>query len=119
IAQLMQVFLDADVQVFGGQAGINFLDVLDAGGVGIIPGCEATRILVEIWNQYEMKDHKSLGRELFNLILPMFVFEMQTLDQFILCTKHALFQAGLLSNPAARIGSRLSSLSKEILTRHL
>ena len=119
IVGLRQVFENSDVQVFGGQAGINFIDVLDAGGVGIIPGCEATRLLVEIWNQHESNNDKSLARELFRSILPMFVFEMQTLGQFILCTKQALFRQGLLSDSKARIESRLSPLSNKILTRHL
>jgi len=119
IVELRQVFDGSDIKVFGGQAGINFIDVLEAGGAGIIPGCEATRLLVEIWNQYELSDDKTSARELFRTILPMFVFEMQTLGQFILCTKQALFRQGLLSDAKARIEARLSPISNKILNRHL
>ena len=119
ITRLRQAFENSDLHVFGGQAGINFLDALEAGASGIIPGCEATRVLVEIWNQHEVKNNKPLARDLFRSILPMLVFEMQTLDQFILCTKQALFRNGLLSSPKARVESQLSLISKRILDRHL
>ncbi len=119
VFELRNVFKNSAVQVFGGQAGINFLDVLDAGGVGIIPSCEATRMLVEIWNQYVTNDDKSVAREIFNSILPLIVFEMQTLDHLIVCTKLALFRQGLLSDSTTRIKAHLSPLACTVLHRHL
>jgi dihydrodipicolinate synthase/N-acetylneuraminate lyase len=119
VVKLREALGRAPVNVFGGQAGVNLIDALEAGATGAIPGCEVSRLLVEVWNQHQLLNQPLLARELFKAVLPMLVFEMQTLEHFILCTKLALFRKGLLSGPRTRLAAQLSPLSVTILDRHL
>ena len=77
IFSLKQSFSRGNIGIFGGQAAVGFFELLESGGTGTIPGCEATSILVKIWDEYEINKDKAM--EIFNKVLPFFVFEMQSL----------------------------------------
>jgi 4-hydroxy-tetrahydrodipicolinate synthase len=118
IFNLKQTFSNVDIGIFGGQAAVGFFELLESGGTGTIPGCEATSILVAIWDEYEVNKDKEKAMEIFHKVLPFFVFEMQSLEMFIKCTKTVLFKKGLISSNETRFDLELSPVAKSILERH-
>ena len=119
IYDLKQVFSQRNIGLFGGQAAVGFFELLESGGTGTIPGCEATSILVRIWDDYVIKKDNNKAKEIFEKVLPFFVFEMQSLQMFIKCTKTVLFRKGLLSSNETRSDFKLSPIAESILDRHI
>ena len=58
----------------GGQGGRFLFDEVARGGCGTMPACQATDVLVDIWNLIEAND-LSRARSLFNRLLPLLNFE--------------------------------------------
>lgn len=119
IYDLKQIFSQHNIGLFGGQAAVGFFELLESGGTGTIPGCEATSILVRIWDEYVIKKDNNKAMEIFEKVLPFFVFEMQSLEMFIKCTKTVLFRKGLLSSNETRNDFKLSPIAQSILDRHI
>jgi len=119
IYDLKQVFAQRNIGLFGGQAAVGFFELLESGGTGTIPGCEATSILVRIWDEYVIKKDNNKALEIFEKVLPFFVFEMQSLEMFIKCTKTVLLRKGLLSSNETRNDFKLSPIAQSILDRHI
>jgi len=119
IFNLKQTFSKEDIGIFGGQAAVGFLELLESGGTGTIPGCEATSILVRIWDEYHLNVNKKKAMEIFYKVLPFFVFEMQSLEMFIKCTKTVLFQKGLITSNNTRFDLELSPVAHSILDRNI
>ena len=119
IYDLKQIFSQRNIGLFGGQAAVGFFELLESGGTGTIPGCEATSILVRIWDEYVIKKDNNKAMEIFEKVLPFFVFEMQSLEMFIKCTKTVLFRKGLLSSNETRNDFKLSPIAQSILDRHI
>jgi 4-hydroxy-tetrahydrodipicolinate synthase len=119
IYDLKQIFAQRDIGLFGGQAAVGFFELLESGGTGTIPGCEATLILVRIWDEYVIKKDNNKAMEIFEKVLPFFVFEMQSLEMFIKCTKTVLLRKGLLSSNETRNDFKLSPIAQSILDRHI
>ena len=118
IYSLKQIFDKRGVGIFGGQAAVGFFELLESGGAGTIPGCEATSILVRIWDEYIINKDKNRAMEVFNTVLPFFVFEMQSLNMFIKCTKMVLFRKGLISSDKTRFEQELSPTALSIFDGH-
>lgn len=104
--------------VFGGNTGLYFWDLLEAGGTGMIPGCEVSAQLVKVYEAYQKGDRLK-ARKVFHSLLPLFVFEIQTLDFFVACTKEILCQRGIITCSAVRGKSPLCSISKQLLGQHI
>lgn len=119
IYDLKQIFAQRNIGLFGGQAAVGFFELLESGGTGTIPGCEATSILVRIWDEYVIKKDNNKALEIFEKVLPFFVFEMQSLEMFIKCTKTVLLRKGLLSSNETRNDFKLSPIAQSILDRHI
>lgn len=103
--------------IFGGQAGLHAIDVLDAGAAGLIPGCESARELVELARAYRSGDRESAVR-LQHRLLPLLSFMFQSLPFYLQCTKTLLWARGLISSPTTRIDGALSDWSRNALDRH-
>ena len=118
IFNLKQTFSNGNIGIFGGQAAVGFYELLESGGIGTIPGCEATSILVKIWDEFKVNKDKEKAMEIFHKVLPFFIFEMQSLEMFIKCTKTILHQKGIISSNETRFEMGLSPVAQSILERH-
>jgi dihydrodipicolinate synthase/N-acetylneuraminate lyase len=105
------------VGVFGGACGLHYLDVLDAGAVGMIPGCEAPAEFVRIYDAYKAGRRDEAARR-FARLQPLLVFESQTLDIFIASSKAILKSRGIIRSDALRAPNPLSARSRRVLMRH-
>jgi 2-keto-3-deoxy-L-arabinonate dehydratase len=105
------------VRVFGGACGLHYLDVLDAGAGGMIPGCEAPAEFVGIYNAYRAGRRDEAARR-FARLQPLLVFEAQTLDIFIASSKAILKSRGIIGSDALRSPNPLDAGSRRLLMRH-
>ncbi len=105
------------VRVFGGASGLHYLDVLDAGAAGMIPGCEAPAQFVGIYNAF-VAGHRDEAAQLFARLQPLLVFEAQTLDIFIASSKAILKSRGIIRSDALRSPNPLDAGSRKVLMRH-
>ncbi|HXJ42762.1 MAG TPA: dihydrodipicolinate synthase family protein [Bryobacteraceae bacterium] len=105
------------VSVFGGACGLHYLDVLDAGAAGMIPGCEAPVQFVGIYEAYRAGRRDEAARR-FARLQPLLVFEAQTLDIFIASSKAILKSRGIIKSDALRAPTPLSAGSRRVLMRH-
>ena len=118
IFDLKNTFHHRKIGLFGGQAAVGFFELLESGGTGTIPGCEATSILIRIWDEFKINKNEKKALEIFEKVLPFFVFEMQSLNMFIKCTKMVLFRKGIISSDETRVDQELSPTAQSIFNRH-
>ena len=91
IARLMME-TEGALDVFNGRDGIEMIDSIRAGAVGIIPGGEAFDVLARIF------DHMASGTEegmkkaerLYAKVLPLLIFLMESMDTFLVYGKPVL-----------------------------
>jgi 4-hydroxy-tetrahydrodipicolinate synthase len=104
--------------VFGGHGGLYFLEALEAGADGLIPGCEQPQNFQQIYASWESGDREAARRQ-FERILPLLVWQFQSLDLYIACVKTVLHAQGLLKHSSLRGKSwPLSEAARQILLRH-
>lgn len=80
--------------VYGGNGGMYLLDCLRAGAQGIMPGVDTVDIQVAIANA-ERSGSSAEADELFARLLPLLVYEMQSMDHYNACAKHVLRRRGI------------------------
>jgi dihydrodipicolinate synthase/N-acetylneuraminate lyase len=98
--------------------GLHYLDVLDAGAVGMIPGCEAPAEFVGIYDAYVAGRRDEAARR-FARLQPLLVFEAQTLDIFIASSKAILKSRGIIRSDALRAPNPLGPASRRLLMQHV
>ena len=105
------------IHVFAGHGALHYLDALEAGAHGIIPGCELPGAYVRIF-----EDHRagrvSEARALFARVLPLVVSQFQTLDLFIAASKTLLVERGVIERADTRSGATISPLARRLLLEH-
>ncbi|HEX3805809.1 MAG TPA: dihydrodipicolinate synthase family protein [Gaiellaceae bacterium] len=106
-----------DVAVFGGHGALYYLDVLDAGATGMIPGCELAAAYARIFDLHQAGERDAAQR-LFTQVLPLIVAQFQSLDYFIAATKLVLADRGLIERADVRRGAAISELGRKLLLRH-
>lgn len=106
-----------DVSVFGGHGALYFLDALDAGATGMIPGCELAASYARLFELHQAGE-KDAARQLFAHLLPLVVAQFQSLGYFVAGTKTVLAARGLISRPDVRDGAQLSELGRTLLLGH-
>jgi 4-hydroxy-tetrahydrodipicolinate synthase len=91
VARLLEE-VEGEVDVFNGRDGIEMLDSMRAGAVGIIPGGEAFDVLARAF------DHMAAGTEqgvaeaerLYAKVLPLLIMLMESMDTFLVYGKPVL-----------------------------
>ena len=101
--------------IFGGHGGLYFLEVLEVGAHGLIPGCAQPELFQRIFATWTRGDKES-ARAAFHEALPLLVWQFQSLDCFIASEKTLLHAQGLTKHPSLR-GREwpMGSASKRIL----
>ena len=113
IARLMAE-VEGALDIFNGRDGIEMIDSIRAGAVGIIPGGEAFDVLARVF------DHMAGGTEegmkeaerLYAKVLPLLMFLMESMDTFLVYGKPVLghrlgiaeIQPRIPSTPASAFG---------------
>lgn len=100
--------------IFGGLNGHFFLEELQRGARGTMPGSDLMPMFVNVWNLYESGRHKEARAE-FNRHLPLIRFELQP-GLGVSAMKHNLKAAGIIQHTTVRPPTRsLDSIAVEEL----
>jgi 4-hydroxy-tetrahydrodipicolinate synthase len=110
---------DGELALWGGDAGVHLLDCLRCGAAGVMPGVEVIDLLAEV-RELEWAGRADEADARMRALLPLLVYEMQSLPHYVACAKYVLRRRGHPVRSAVRIaGGRLSERSEELLERHL
>ncbi len=76
---------EGKLAVFNGRAGLELTDNLRAGCAGMIPGSETADVQKQIFDLMNSGEpsQRAQGEELYRLLLPVVVFMMQSLENFL------------------------------------
>lgn len=100
-ASVLHDISQGNIQTFVGYAGVQMVDVLDRGSVGIQPGCSFTEIYVELFRLYKNNDMHAF-RSLFERLLPYISYWMQSVELIIKVEKVILQKRGIISSDYCR-----------------
>jgi 4-hydroxy-tetrahydrodipicolinate synthase len=90
IGQLRDILGD-EIDIFNGCGGIDMIDSLRAGAVGIIPGGECFDVLAAIFRDVSTEGgDQERATHRYASVLPMLVFLMGSMDTFLVYGKHVL-----------------------------
>jgi 4-hydroxy-tetrahydrodipicolinate synthase len=107
------------IPLWAGDGGRHLLDAFRAGAIGAIPGVEVVDRLVAV-AELEAAGAGSLADDLFTSLLPLLVFELESLARYAASAKHVLVRRGLLELAATRLaGASLDPTSRRLLDLHL
>jgi 4-hydroxy-tetrahydrodipicolinate synthase len=106
ISQLMED-TEGAFDIFGGIAGIQFPDSLRAGCVGMIPAVDLFDPQVRIYDLWRQGTPEAFAQaeEIHRELLPLIVFMMSSVENFIAYGKHLAAQRLGLTNGSARAPS--------------
>jgi 4-hydroxy-tetrahydrodipicolinate synthase len=117
IGDMVDALAGTGLPVFGGNGGLHAIDAFDSGAEGMIPGCESPVALVALYKTYASGD-RATTVALYERLLPLIAFQLQTLDFYIACNKALLCARGIIRSAAMRDYPLLSQRSLEALFRY-
>lgn len=89
------------LRIFGGHGGLYLMDVLDAGGAGLIPGADTTAPLARAWRAWTGGDRAAAFAE-YTRLLPLVVYQAQSLGLLIGGHKAILRARGVIATEVGR-----------------
>jgi 4-hydroxy-tetrahydrodipicolinate synthase len=124
IARLVEQ-VEGTLDVFNGRDGIEMIDSIRAGAVGIIPGAEVADLLARVFDFVDAgtPDSAQKAQQLYERLLPLLVVLMETMDTFLVYGKFVLaHRFGIAETdtriphtPASRFGLELMRRYSEAL----
>jgi 2-keto-3-deoxy-L-arabinonate dehydratase len=100
----LQISADSQLVCFGGLNGHFFLEELQRGARGTMPGSDMMAMFVQVWSYYETGRMKEARAE-FNRHLPLIRFELQP-GLGVSAMKHNLKAAGIIKHCTVRPPTR-------------
>jgi len=85
------------VGVLIGYAGLQMIEALDRGAVGVIPGASISNHYLEVWERYEAGDREGARRK-HAAMLPLIAHIVQDIEGFIHYEKRMLADMGLIDS---------------------
>jgi 2-keto-3-deoxy-L-arabinonate dehydratase len=111
--------LKPDAVVLNGYAGLYMMDMLTAGGRGVMPGCSFTEIYVEIYRRWKRGDSDK-ATELHSALLKYIQLWMSNCEYIIQVEKTILFRKKIIRSPYCRApGFPLTTLDEETIDTFL
>lgn len=100
-----------------GYGGVQMLDALARGAVGVQPGCSFTELYLAVWERYEREDHAGAG-ELHRRMLPYLSYWMQDVSLIVAAEKRIAQRRGMIDSDVCRAPTReLDSHEREMVER--
>ena len=100
ITRLRREFGDR-IGVIAGWGGLEWLDALDRGAVGCMPGADVGPRLGEVYAAHRAGESAS-AQSIFESALPLIGFSSLCLDRFVIVAKTALARRGVISTASVR-----------------
>lgn len=89
------------VGVLVGYAGLQMIEALDRGAVGVIPGASLSGYYLDIWDRYQSGDRTGAQRK-HSELLPLINHIVQDIEGFIHYEKRMLASEGVISSTQTR-----------------
>lgn len=89
-----------------GYAGVQLIDALRRGAVGVQPGCSFSEIYLEIWQRWK-SDNQAGAIELHRQLLPYISYWMQGVELLVAAEKSISFKRGLIAADRCRTPMRV------------
>ena len=89
------------VGVLVGYAGLQMIEALDRGAIGVIPGASISDHYLEVWDRYQAGDRDG-AREKHAELLPLITHVVQDIEGFIHYEKRMLASQGTIDSTRAR-----------------
>lgn len=89
------------VGVLVGYAGLQMIEALDRGAVGVIPGASISDHYLKVWDRYQAGDREG-ARKKYAELLPLINHLVQDIEGFIHYEKRMLAAKGLIDSTRAR-----------------
>jgi 4-hydroxy-tetrahydrodipicolinate synthase len=102
----------AGIAVVAGWGGIDYVDAMRRGAIGVMPGCDLAPALARIHELGVSGQWVAAQRE-YAQILPLLAYESQSLELLIVGAKLALHRAGVLPSPRMRQASDVGAVHAE------
>jgi 4-hydroxy-tetrahydrodipicolinate synthase len=123
IARLVEQ-VEGTLDVFNGRDGIEMIDSIRAGAVGIIPGAEVADLLARVFDFVDAGSEAE-AQQLYERLLPLLVVLMETMDTFLVYGKFVLAHrfgiretdTRIPHTPASKFGLELMRRYSEALGR--
>jgi 4-hydroxy-tetrahydrodipicolinate synthase len=113
--------LEGTVDIFNGRGGIEMVDSLRAGAVGIIPGGESFDVLMRIFEAAGRRtpDGEAEADRLYSSILPLLVMLMDSMECFLLYGKSVLGKRLGITDTSPRVPHGLATpFGLDLVRRH-
>jgi 2-keto-3-deoxy-L-arabinonate dehydratase len=95
----------AGIEIIAGWGGLGYLEQVERGAVGCMPGCDMGPAIATIDRAARTGDIDA-ARSLYRKILPLLSFETPSLDLLLLGAKHHLVRQAIFSSAALREPAR-------------
>ncbi|WP_129667924.1 dihydrodipicolinate synthase family protein [Phytoactinopolyspora endophytica] len=94
-----------------GHAGVQMLDALARGAVGVQPGCSFTELYLAVWERRRLGEHDA-ARDLHTRMLPYLSYWMQDVGLIVAAEKLIAQRRGLVDTETCRQPARLLDRSE-------
>jgi 4-hydroxy-tetrahydrodipicolinate synthase len=100
---LLSVFRERapHLKLLVGYGGVQMLDGLRRGAVGVQPGCSFVELYIEIWRRFRADDIAGAS-DLHTRLLPFLSYWMQSVELIIAAEKLISVHRGLIADPYCR-----------------
>jgi dihydrodipicolinate synthase/N-acetylneuraminate lyase len=95
-----------------GYAGVQLIDALRRGAVGVQPGCSFPEIYLNIWSAWQ-EGRRSDSVDLHQRVLPYISYWMQSVELIISAEKRISFLRGLIRSDHCRAPMRILDVEEE------
>jgi dihydrodipicolinate synthase/N-acetylneuraminate lyase len=89
------------IEVIAGWGGLEWLDALERGACGCMPGADVGPRLGEVYTAYRAGEIDR-ARSTFDSVRPLIEFSSHSLDRFVIVAKTALARKGVIASAAVR-----------------
>lgn len=103
-------------RLFVGRGGMNLVDELRAGAVGIIPGVETMDRTPRIYDDF-VAGRESAAEESYREILPTLVFLERSINHFVTCSREIMARRMGVSEIHHRLAKEITPFSRETIAR--
>lgn len=88
-----------------GYGGVQMLDALSRGAVGVQPGCSFTELYLAVWDRFESGDRAG-ARDLHRRMLPYLTYWMQDVSLIVAAEKRIAHRRGMIDSDLCRAPAR-------------
>jgi 4-hydroxy-tetrahydrodipicolinate synthase len=85
------------VDIMVGYAGIQMIESMDRGAVGVIPGCSLSDIYLDIYECHR-QGRRTEAISIHNDLLPLLTYMVQDIEMFIHLEKRLLYKRGIIGD---------------------